>query len=183
VAAIDARATTGHHVVAFRGTTKNGADILRDMRCFPWWHHRVGICPAGFLKGTQTVIDRLIFDTADYAKAGALIFVGHSLGGSEALIAAAWFAALGHPPAAVVAFDPACAGLWKLRRLIKQVPYSRIYWNVFDPVPTVPLFYRHPAEVIRIGKSIGSLDPFVYHRIANIVDSVKAYEAKSSPAP
>ena len=42
-------------VYAWRGTERNYADILTDMRAVPWWASRLGWCHKGFLRGVQAV--------------------------------------------------------------------------------------------------------------------------------
>ncbi len=167
----------GYVIVAFPGTVKNGLDILRDIRFAPWWHHRVGVCPAGALKGVQNIIDALLLDLAEPIKAGRLILIGHSLGGQEALIAAGWLVSLGYPPAAVVAFDPPRAGMWKLRRLVAKISEARYYWNGDDPVPRDPPVYLHPARGLHVGDQRGLKQAIADHRIAAIAAAMKAAAA------
>ena len=153
-------------VVANRGTILDGDDILRDIRFLPWWNAAVGFCPAGFLKGARSIITKLIADVGPTAKAGKLVFTGHSLGGSEALIEAGWFAALGFPPAGVVVFEPARAGREKLMGLLATVPAVRWYHDGNDPVPIVPGGYLLPPEKRIIGKP--RLNAIECHRIAQV---------------
>ncbi len=155
----------GYRVASFQGTILNGYDILRDIRFVPWWDRYGGFGPAGFVKGVQQVIEEMIADLIADARAQRLIFVGHSLGGAEALRAASHFAGLGAPPAAVFAFEPPRAGLLKLKRSLKKVPVF-ICHNGNSPVPYVPWLYRHPAKVTKIGR--WCWEPIHCHRIAQI---------------
>lgn len=160
-----------YRVIGFRGTCRNNADILRDVRFMPWWSPRVGFCPAGFYKGVRNVIDAINLDCAEDIKAGRLAIVGHSLGGSLSLILAGWLTALGYPPAAVYAFEPARCGGRKLRKLLRTVhSFASIDGN--DPIPSVPLFYEIPVPTTYIG--IKQFDIFACHRIAQVIEDLKA---------
>lgn len=163
----------GWVVVAFRGTTKNGFDIVRDIRFFPWWNHRTGFCPAGFLKGVMDVIDEIILTVGQAAKQGKLILIGHSLGGAMALIAAAWFVALNCIPAAVVVFEPARPGWFKLWRLIEKIPRVTWYQNGNDRVPRLPPVYLlRKRFMVQVGTP--TWDWLRRHRIADVIANMKA---------
>lgn len=159
-------------VVAYRGTTLNGEDILRDIRFLPWWNSRVGTCPAGFLKGVANVIDKLIVDLAEIARAGKLVLTGHSLGGTEGLITTGWLVDLGLIPAACVVFEPARSGFGQLMSLLTRVPVVRWYHDGNDPVPDVPWPYRLPPNRVAIGRP--SWRPILCHRIGQVIADMKA---------
>ncbi|MGH6967665.1 MAG: lipase family protein [Stellaceae bacterium] len=160
-----------YYCVANQGTTKDGLSILRDLRACPWWNQYTGVSPAGFLKGALGMIDAMIFDLAEHARAGRVIFIGHSLGGAMGNIEGGIFTALGHPPAAVVTFEPARSGFWRLRRLLRQVPYA-VYYDNGSQVPDVPPVYRHPTRRRFIGPPgidpLDELGRIKLHRIAFI---------------
>lgn len=142
--------------VAIRGTTKDGLDILRDLRFMPWWFRRVGVVPAGFGKGVRALIEETTFlvDIAEDLKNGTLIIVGHSLGAAMALILTGWLIDLGFHIAAVFAFEPARAGFFKLMRLQLRT-YVFWTWCGIDIVPRVPFFYRLPMGRNLIGAFFG----------------------------
>ena len=168
------------HVLAFEGTTLNGWQILRDIRFLPWWDSKCGFGPIGFTKGVLAIIEDLLNDLLEDAKAGRLIIVGHSLGGSLALRTAGHFRALGHR-VPVYAFEPARCGLWKLKRLIGD-ELTFISFDGDDPVPCLPWFWILPGVVtkigqsarywwqrlLRLGRDIGD------HRIAQVTADLKA---------
>ena len=172
-------------IVSPQGTElKDPLEVLRDIRFLPWWSPRVGVCPAGFLKGVASVIDEIIFDMADVAREGRLIFSGHSLGGAEALIMAGWFTALGHPPAAVDAYEPPRCGMWRLARLLQDPRIQRvtITHDGTDPIPDVPPWpYRLPGRVMHIGKP--SIFPLQCHEIARVIADLPASNAPQPPRP
>lgn len=157
-------------VISYEGTTKDGLQILRDIRFVPWWDRHAGFGPVGFVKGVFTVIEDLVADCIDDAKAGKLIIVGHSLGGSLALRTAGHFRALGYK-VPVFAIEPARCCLRKLGKLLSDVPVF-ISVDANDPVPDVPFFYCHPAPVTKIGHD--SFDPLERHRIATVIADLKA---------
>ena len=162
--------------IAYEGTTSDFLQITRDIRFLPFWDRRAGIGPIGFVKGVLAVIEDLVADCIDDAKAGNLIVLGHSLGGSLALRTAGHFRALGYK-VPVFAIEPARCCLWKLGRLLADVPVF-ISQAGSDPVPDVPLFYRHPGAVTRIGHPVA--DPLnmiariKQHRIAQVIADLRA---------
>lgn len=168
---LDARLGT-YRVVAFRGTTRDGFDILRDVRCAPWWFRRVGFVPAGFGKGVAAVIDAILLDAADDLLAGKLIVCGHSLGARMALIAAGWMAALGHPPAGTYAFEPPRGAWFKLRRLLRKLPYLFACRDGNDLVVRVPFIWLQGCALVRVGRP--RLDPLECHKIAVVADDLRA---------
>lgn len=159
----------GYRCCAFEGTTRDGLAILRDIRFVPWID-RAGIGPAGFVKGLGWVIEQIIADTIDDAKAGRLLFIGHSLGAALALRCAAYFVSLGYPPAGVYAFEPPRCGGARLRKLLRQIP-TFITRDGNDPVTQVPCLYSLPAPVTKIG--LPKLDPFRCHRIAVVTEDLE----------
>ena len=176
VRAIDA--TLGPwRVIAYQGTVRDGVDILRDIRFLPWWDRRGGFGPAGFVKGVLDVIEDMIADTIEDARAGRLLIVGHSLGGSLALRTAAHFRSLGCVTP-VFAFEPARCGLGKLRRTLADVPiFISVDGN--DVVPEVPFLYYHPAEVTHIGRV--RIDPLECHKIATVIADLRAARVARLP--
>lgn len=154
----------GYGIIGFQGTTRDGKEILRDIRFMPYWHHRVGICPVGFLRGVISIMDQIEMDVAEYARAGKLVIVGHSLGGAEAEICAGWFCALGFPPAKLFAIEPPRSGGWKLRRLLKMIDDKTATEDGNDLVTRVPWLYGHPTPLTYFGRE--HFDPLAPHRLA-----------------
>lgn len=89
-----------------------------------------------------------------------VIFVGHSLGGAQAVGLAALWTRDGGKPCAFVTFGCPHVGTKTLARLLDPVP-GYMHWFGVDPVPFVPMFwiqaprpviYEHPKPQIHIGK-------------------------------
>jgi hypothetical protein len=156
----------GYTIVVYKGTN-NLENVIQDIRFLPWYSSVVGWCPAGFLHGVQSVMPDMLANLSEVAKEGKLGFVGHSLGGSEALIAAGWFAALGIPPAFVDAFEPAKTTMGKLNDLLLMVKRVTITWDGDDPVPDLPFPYEHPSKPMFIGEP--TLNPIDSHMIAKVI--------------
>ena len=161
-------------VIAFRGTCRDGGDILRDMRAVPWWARKVGFGPSGFLKGARNLLSdtRFLSDVSADLGAGTVIVTGHSLGGAMALILAAWLVALGYSLAGCYAFEPARCGWWKMRRLWRAIPIVFVTKDGNDPVPSLPFFYLLPSVVTKIGRD--QFDIFRCHRIAVVIADLRA---------
>lgn len=43
-------------IIAFRGTTRDPRDWLRDLDARPRWHRQLGFCHDGFLTGVEGVV-------------------------------------------------------------------------------------------------------------------------------
>lgn len=82
-----------NYIVAFRGTEKDGKDILTDLRTIPWYDGNLNAwCHSGFLKTTRPLFDVMWGDVYNIAHQGNKIhFTGHSLGAARAAIFAALF--------------------------------------------------------------------------------------------
>lgn len=141
--------------VSFRGTeakivTKGGwADVLRDLRAFPWHSARLGgWSHSGFYKGAKGVVDSGLFgilrrDTPIY-------FTGHSLGGALALNAACMMYTMGFNVCGVVTFgSPRTFTKGTANRWLGEVPIKQ-YSNEKDLVTKMPMRffgYRHVNEI------------------------------------
>lgn len=148
--------------VGFEGTTKDGWQILRDIRFLPWWSRYGGFGPAGFVLGAQDVVEGVVAETIDDARVGRLFLAGHSLGAALALRLAAHYAVLGYP-VPVFAYEPPRSGLWRLRRVLAP-SYVFICHNGDSPVPGVPMLYLQPAKVT----AIGHRDRWLWQRVLRI---------------
>jgi hypothetical protein len=135
-------------VVAWRGTVPTSLDDwLRDVDAVPTWHPQLGICHRGFLTGAEALMPAILADTAG----DTLVMTGHSLGGALAIAGTGLAVAAGRSPAGLVTFGAPRVGFHTLRTLLDRVPI-RQYRNASDPVPDVPPFYEHVAELIEIGE-------------------------------
>ena len=171
-------------VFAFRGTTFNGADIIKDLRTVPWysrelqgWYHK------GFLTGARAIVPLIIeelakHDTGPYRPDIRYILVGHSKGGAEATIVAALMVGLGRPPCALVTYGAPYAGDDSLRRWLLDVDGHRVV-NGADPVAVVPwflarlgVFSHHRGETtVRSGLNNEWPDPR-NHKIGRYIDAL-----------
>jgi len=152
----------GYSVVAFRGTTLNPEDWLRDLDGWPAYQKGIGFCHAGFLNGVLLVKDQILKDL----EGKTVILTGHSLGGALALILGAFLAQARRMPHQLVTFGAPRAGSHKLARALKKVPELVQYRNGNDPVPEVPWlpgFYVHAKQLTHIGRD--AIDPLENHHI------------------
>lgn len=155
-------------VIAFRGTTLNPLDWIRDLDAMAMCHPKIGWCHAGFLRGAQAVSGQIIAEMADpnrvllpVAKAvpytaRRIILVGHSLGGILAIVVGAIMCAAGCPPDEIVTFGAPRGVFPKARRILRgKVRRIVQYRNGNDPVPGIlwpfPLPYRHIETLQKIG--------------------------------
>ncbi len=153
-------------VVAFRGTTFDGLDIIRDIRALPWWSTSLQTwCHRGFLKGAASIFGPLLRelnleDALPGAPSGSrpgYILTGHSKGGAEATLVAAALVRAGCPPRALVTFGAPLAGGSGLRRWLRNVSGHRVM-NRGDPIPSVPWL-------------LGKTGVFQHHRGATGIDT------------
>lgn len=155
-------------VAAFRGTEFDGIDILRDLRGLPWWsRHLRAWCHSGFLKGVRMIWPKL--GPALVRIEGPLYLTGHSKGGAETLVAAAFLTAVnGSPPAGVVTFGAprACYGA-AVPKILEEVPVIRVVHGN-DLVPRLPPRFvgaRHVGQLVHLADpEAGS--GFAAHRMA-----------------
>lgn len=162
-------------VVAFRGTTFDGWDIIKDLRTAPWWARELGCwCHAGFLKGVRRIWPLLAGPLAQVR--GPLILTGHSKGGAEAAVCAAMMKKLlrpglahGKAPTMLVTFGAPRVGFPGFCKIIRGIPGER-YVNGIDIVPSVPppgwlIRFRHDRDETAL--QWGEDDLFRNHRIAD----------------
>lgn len=160
----------GAVALAFRGTEKDGRDIVRDLRGYPWFARELGCwVHRGFLVGARNVMAEFPwhFERPVY-------LAGHSKGGAEATVVAALMCAAGRPPRSLVTFGSQRVGSGGLGRLLAANGVDRVRY-VFgaDVVTQVPMLlgllrvYRHVAPATRTGRTTG--DGAKDHRIAGYV--------------
>ena len=139
---------TGGAVFAFRGTDEP-LDALRNIRFLPVWTREVGWCPAGFLKASKRLVNKVtsvcLEQDIDHK---AIELTGHSLGGAVALIVGALMTRDEVPPLQVVTFGaPRCGRL----KILDEVPVTQ-YRNGKDIVPLVPPLMRRHNKLLEYGK-------------------------------
>lgn len=160
-------------VVAFRGTTFDGLDIIKDLRALPWWARELGCwVHAGFLKGVRGIWPQMAGPLAQVQ--GPLILTGHSKGAAEAAVCAAMMKKLlrrglarGRSPTMLVTFGAPRVGFPGFCDITKNIPGER-YVNGIDIVPSVPppgflLRFRHDRDETAL--NFGEDDLFKNHRI------------------
>lgn len=159
----------GALVIAPRGTEKNGADILSDLRFFPWKDRDIGYCHKGFLRATQAIWPQL--RDILFKNTLPVWFTGHSLGGAiTELCAAKMIKVLGAAPAGITTFGAPRAGFNWIIPALADVPVT-CYRRGMDTVPMWPHAWpvwgpRHPVDLTQIGKPD---NPFTDHEIAGYI--------------
>lgn len=159
----------GALVISPRGTEKNGADILTDLRFAPWYDGDIGWCHKGFLRATQAIWPRLRNILLENTL--PVWFTGHSLGGAIAILCAAkMIKMLGAMPAGIVTFGAPRAGFNWIIPALAAVPVT-CYRRGVDTVPSWPHAWwwwgpRHPVNLTQIGKRH---HPFEDHQIAGYI--------------
>ena len=157
-------------VLAFRGTEKDGRDIVRDLRGYPWWARELGCwVHRGFLVGARNVMAEFPWHFER-----PVHLTGHSKGGAEATVVAALMCAAGRRPRSLVTFGSPRTGSWGLGRILAAngVGLQRYVFGA-DFVTQLPLLlgllrvYCHVAPAKRIGRATG--DGAKDHRIAGYV--------------
>ncbi len=136
------------NIFAFRGTDEP-KDALRDMRILPLWTRELGWCPAGFLKASRRLVNKVtsvcLEKDIDHKN---IILTGHSLGGAVALILGALMTRDEIPPVEIVTFGaPRCGRL----KILDNVPVTQ-YRHGKDIVPMVPPLMRRHNKLVKLGK-------------------------------
>lgn len=170
----------GETVFSFRGTEKNFADILTDIRGIPWpippWPvGPLGRCHSGFLKTTRAYWNRwLQWQVGAACENGKrIVFTGHSLGGARATIAAALSIIEFNRPISLITFGCPHTGFRRLGELIESRALRvERYIRGKDIVPSLPRGpWWHPVgPEIAIGKP---RDRFLDHCIAGYVEDLR----------
>ena len=139
------------NIFAFRGTDEP-LDALRDIRIFPLWTRELGFCPAGFLKASKRLVNKVtsmcLEQDIDHK---SIILTGHSLGGAVAMILGALMTRDEIPPKQIVTFGaPKCGRL----KILDGVSVTQ-YRHGKDIVPLVPPLMRRHNELLNYGKPGG----------------------------
>ena len=154
-------------VFAFRGTDEP-KDAVRDLRILPLWTRELGWCPAGFLRASKRLVNKVTsiclekdIDPKDVE------LTGHSLGGAVALITGALMVRDEIIPRQIVTFGaPKCGRL----KILDRVPVS-MYRHGKDIVPMVPPLMRRHCKMIEKNKPGSSY--IKDHYMVNYVEMVK----------
>lgn len=161
------RQTSTGLVVAFPGSD-NVPCWLADLSAIPRPVLGMGNVHDGFYGAWEAIAPQVLAAIGDQP----VTLVGHSLGGSIALLAAATLTLAGKPPVCVQAFEPARVSFdLTLRILMRAVPLH-LWRNGSDPVTELPLDGMHPAMLAHVGKPAGVLPIIADHLLQNIIPNL-----------
>lgn len=161
------RQTAAGLVVAFPGSD-NLPCWIADLNAIPRPVPGMGIVHSGFYGAWEAIAPQVIAAIGDQP----VTLVGHSLGGSISVLAAASLTLAGKPPAAVYAFEPARASFdLTLRVLLSKVPLH-LYRNGSDPVTDLPPAGMHPALLTHIGKPATPIPRVADHLMQNVIPNL-----------
>jgi triacylglycerol lipase len=125
----------------------------------------IGDVHRGFWNALQAISVPLLAAIGDQP----VTLVGHSLGASLAILAAASLTAAGKPPLAVYAFEPPRVSPdLTIRTLLAKVPLH-LYWNGLDIVPNLPFGWQHSGLVTHIGRPALPIPNIEDHKIGNVI--------------
>lgn len=103
-------------------------------------------------------------------------FVGHSLGGAIAILAAVSLIASGRPVAAVYGFEPPRVSPdLGVRTLLSKVPVH-LYKNGNDIVPDVPLGWQQAGLLNRIGKPLLPFANVQDHELGRVIEALSGID-------
>ena len=161
------------NIFAFRGTDEP-KDALRDMRILPLWTRELGWCPAGFLKASRRLVNKVtsvcLERDIDHKN---IILTGHSLGGAVALILGALMTRDEILPVEIVTFGaPRCGRL----KILDNVPVTQ-YRHGKDIVPMVPPLMRRHNKLVKLGEPKSLIKD---HFVVNYVKMKKSENANES---
>lgn len=159
-------------IIAFAGTNmKQPQDIMRDLRIFPLWSPKLGLCPAGFLKASRR-LGYVVLDHIADNDLESVTLTGHSLGGACALITAALIqreTGDGEKIDQIVTFGAPRVG--KLRALTRPVSQYR-FQN--DMMTGFPPFMGRPSKLLPLGKRKTRGNWLKDHAILNYIKALRA---------
>lgn len=161
------RQTADGLVVAFPGTD-NLPGWIADLKAIPRAVPGMGNVHAGFYGAWEAIAPQVIAAIGDQP----VTFVGHSLAGAMAILAAATMTLAGKPPVAVYAFEPPRASFdLTLRVLLAKVPLH-LWRNGSDPVTDLPLGGMHPTLLTHIGKPATPIPRISDHLLQNVIPNL-----------
>lgn len=160
----------GTFYVSCRGTVpKSVENWLRDFASWPHFMTGLGIMPHGFASGA-IALDPLI--GAEIKQGSPIVLTGHSLGGALALDLGAMWTLSRRNVARIVTFGAPRAGSETTAEVLHAVPIAQ-YHHGNDPVPDVPLLYKHMREpLIAFGQP--TIDPIQSHFMNGYLTELKA---------
>ncbi len=168
----------GTAIVTFRGTViKDAGDWWTDLRQLPMHlDPAFGPLPGGFGSAVLSVLLRIFRELDGRTVVG---FNGHSMGGANALIAAALWKHSGGNLGRVTAFEPPHVG--RLGGLLEneEVLATRVGIDPVPEVPILPPFHCHPVP-ITVLPNLARWSAIGCHEIANVILALTA--ALAAPA-
>jgi hypothetical protein len=168
------RHTTAGLVVAFRGSD-NEASWAADVDIETIDVPGVGDVHRGFWRAWEAIS----VDVLAAIDGNPVTLVGHSLGGSIAIMAAAQMTVGGNPPAAVWSFEPArITPDLSVRTLLSKVPLH-LYKTGNDIVPDLPPDWQHAAPLIHIGKPALPFPNTLDHMMTRVLEALSQIEQNS----
>jgi triacylglycerol lipase len=161
------RTTADGLCVAFPGS--NDLDCwLADLDAIPVSVPGMGDVHKGFYGAWEAMSADVLAAIGDKP----VTLVGHSLGGSLALLAAAALTLAGKPPVAVWAFEPARVSFdLTLRNLLAKVP-KHLYRNGLDLVPDLPPGGVHPGLLTHIGPELLPIPNVQDHLLPRVTEDL-----------
>jgi triacylglycerol lipase len=125
----------------------------------------MGLVHAGFHDAWMAISGLVMAAIED----SPVTLVGHSLGGSLSLLAAASLALAGKPPVAVYAFEPARVSFdLAIRNVLAKVPLH-LFRNGLDLVTDLPPGGVHPALLTHIGVPLLPLPNVADHMMDRVL--------------
>ena len=169
-----AHAEEGNLIIAFRGSS-DAHDWAWNARVIPKWSDRLEcFVHRGFLAGAEAIWPQILGLVSGWN--GNIYVTGHSKGGAEATLIAAFLCAAWRPPAGLVTFGAPRVGFGGLSDVLSSVPGQR-FVNGADAVPSVPWWpYQHNRPSTDIGEPAelfnGEIDPVTDHDIKSYITTL-----------
>lgn len=165
-------------LIAFRGTTFDGVDIIRDLRGLPRPSSDIGgLAHSGFLHGAVPLYKRLRAEVMlQQVNNRRIILTGHSKGGAEAVIFAALMCKDNSPPDGLVTFGAPRVLMGGLADEVSRIPgYRYVFANDIVPsVPTFPYFHDRDATILGPNGRSWWRRSIRDHRIRNYVEALES---------
>ena len=109
----------------------------------------------------------------EFDRSAVVGFNGHSMGGANALIAAALWKHAGGALGRVTAFEPPRVGMLGGKLAGEAVLLTRVGIDPVPEVPVLPPFHCHPAELTRL-PNCGPWSAIGCHEIVNVAAAIEA---------